>query len=175
MLLGAPLLSDAAPDKAELSVWVNEAIVTTYTYSYKTYDQDQQHMAHYFSTQGWISYFQALNASKLPAAVKENYYTVSAVAISPPAIHAVDAHHWTAVLPILVVYQNASYQQKQYLDVLIKFSTTAAGEGVRGLNIDLLQTHIKKPSCQCPIEEPPSFAPITVNSNDATTKSMPAK
>lgn len=145
----ASQLLNAAPNKTELAVWANEAIVATYSYDYKNYLQEQKEIAKYFTAEGWIAYTKALNDSKLPDSVQKNNYFVSAVATQPPEITAVDPSHWQAVMPILVVYKNPEYQQQQNLKVTLTFSTAPAGQGVRGLTINSLQTTVSEPPCQC--------------------------
>lgn len=161
--------SFAQPDPVQLSVWVNEAIVATYTYSYKNYLEDQKKIAKYFTADGWIAYSKALNASKLPEAVQSNLYYVSAVATEPPVITNIDATHWKATMGLLVVYQNPQYQQKQHLKVAINFMVAPSGQGVRGYSISTLQSVVNKAPCKCDIEEEntptPPAAPTTTPNN----------
>ncbi|CAM2731602.1 IcmL/DotI homolog [Legionella steigerwaltii] len=174
-------LSYAQSEQAELSVWVNEAIVATYTYSYQTYLEDQKKIAKYFTADGWIAFSNALNASKLPEAVQKNLYQVSSVATEPPVITNVDPTHWKATMRLLVVYQNPQYQQRQHLKVAINFMVAPSGQGVRGFSITNLQAVETKPSCKCIVEEdieptpastPPSSTPAT---NTPSTTTPPAK
>ncbi|KTD63179.1 hypothetical protein Lsan_1449 [Legionella santicrucis] len=158
----------AQPDPVQLSVWANEAIVATYTYSYKNYLEDQKRIAKYFTADGWIAYSNALNASKLPEAVQKNLYYVSAVATEPPVISNIDSTHWKATMGLLVVYKNPQYQQKQQLKVTINFMVAPSGQGVRGYSITTLQSVINKTPCKCDIEEEsPPAPPSTTNPNNA--------
>lgn len=141
--------ANAAPNRTQLAVWANEAIVATYTYDYKNYLQDQQEIAKYFTADGWIAYTNALNASKLPDSVQKNRYEVSAVATQPPKIITLDPTHWQAIMTILVVYKNPQYQQQQQLKVTLGFSEAPAGLGVRGLSATSLQSVAITPPCQC--------------------------
>lgn len=143
----------AAPDRAQLAVWANEAIIATYTFNYKTFLQDQKEIAKYYSSVGWIAYNKALNDSKLPEAVQKNQYDVTAVATHPPRLVTLDPTHWQAVMPILVVYQNPQYQQQQNLNVVLRFSTAPSGQGVRGFNVESIQTKVISPPCHCSNEE----------------------
>ena len=148
-LIALPLPAFAVTDNTQLAVWANEAIVATYTYDYQKYMEQQKEIALYFTAAGWISYSKALNDSKLPETVKKNDYFVSAVATLPPQIKTISNHSWQAVMPLLVVYKNPQYQQKQTLEVTIEFTTTPAGQGVRGLAITSLQAKEAEPPCQC--------------------------
>lgn len=106
-------MSQAAPSEVDLSVWANEAIVSTYTFSASNFLDRQKQIAKYFSSQGWINYNKALQASKLQDSVQKNNYDVSAVALLPPVIKTlVKTNEWEATMPLLVLYKNKDYQQK---------------------------------------------------------------
>lgn len=139
----------AAPDRTQLAVWANEAIVATYTYDYKNYLQQQKEIAKYFTADGWIAYSKALNESKLPEAVQKNAYEVTAVATQPPILTTLDSTHWQATMTVLVVYKNPQYQQQQNLKVVLGFSPAASGQGVRGFAATSLQSKVISPPCVC--------------------------
>ena len=143
----------SAADNIELSVWANEAIVSTYTYNFKTYMQDQKKIAQYFTTEGWIAYSNALNASKLPDAVQKNAYEVSSVATAPPQLTTLDASHWTITMPVLVQYKNPQYQQQQSLNIVLGVTQASSGQGIRGFAITSLKSTVIKPPCQCVKQE----------------------
>ncbi|WP_298624896.1 DotI/IcmL family type IV secretion protein [uncultured Legionella sp.] len=162
LLLGAIQTGHSAQDSTQQAVWVNEAIVATYTYDFKNYLQRQKDIAKYFTAQGWINYSKALIDSKLPEAVNKNSYVVSAVATHPPIIVDVDPTHWLATMPILVVYENPQYQQKQHLKITLGFTEAPSGQGVRGFAITSLQAKVIEPPCECKVP-------------DATSSSQEAK
>lgn len=143
-------VAHATMDNAQMSVWVNEAIVETYTYQYDNYPERQKVFAHYFTAESWIAYIKALNESKLLDAVKKNKYQVSAVATMPPAITSSIPHHWKAVMPLLVRYKGPQYEQKQYLEAMVDFTEVPAGQGVRGLAITSIEVKKSSPPCPCP-------------------------
>lgn len=149
LFLTAHLLH-AAIDEAQMSVWVNEAIVETYTYRYDDYRERQKIFAHYFTADAWMAYIKALNASKLLDVVHKNKYVVSAVATMPPTITATVPHHWTAVMPLLVRYKSAQEEQKQSLEATIEFTEVPSDQGVRGLAITSMQVKQSSPMCPCP-------------------------
>jgi hypothetical protein len=154
----------AAPNRVQLMVWANEAIVATYTYNYDTYLQDQKQIAQYFTADGWIAYSKALNDSKLPDAVQKNTYKVSAVATKPPQLIIMDPTHWTVIMPILVNYKNPKYEQQQNLKIVLWFSEAPSGQGVRGLNVTSLQSTEIEPPCLCADTEIKALpAPTTKN------------
>ncbi|WP_232220283.1 hypothetical protein [Legionella tunisiensis] len=61
----------------------------------------------------------------------------------------INAVQWQAVMPLLVVYRNPQYQQKQNLRVTINFNRAPSGQGVRGFAISSLQAQVITPPCQC--------------------------
>jgi hypothetical protein len=138
-----------ALDNTQREVWVNEAIIATYTYNAENFLSRQKEIARYFTTEGWIAYSKVLKASKIPEAVKKNNYSVSAVATLPPNITSLGQNQWKAVMPILVLYKNPEYQQKQNLEVTIHFQTASKDQGVRGLAISGLQAKAISAPCQC--------------------------
>lgn len=144
----------AFAEKAEtaIAVWANEAIVSTYTYHANNFLERQKAIAKYFTAKGWITYSDALQQSGLPEAVKQNAYFVSAVATMPPEVTRLDESHWKVSMPLLVVYKNPQYQQKQTLKVSLTITKAASKQGVRGLAITSLTSTMITPSCRCDIE-----------------------
>ena len=136
-------------DTTELEVWANEAIVATYTYNFQNFIARQREIAKYFSSAGWIAYSAALNNAKLPEMVAKNSYFVNAVATLPPEIKTLNSNSWQATMPILVTYKNPQSQQKQNLAITLKFSKASSGVGVRGYQIDFLQSKVTAPACEC--------------------------
>lgn len=170
-LLLASSLVQAAPDNTQLAVWANEAIVATYTYSYKNFLPRQKEIAKYFTAAGWTAYSTALNTSQLPDTVAQNAYFVSSVATLPPEVTSLGSNQWQAVMPLLVIYKNPQYQQKQTLQVTIKFIEAPSGQGVRGFAINSLQSKVSEPPCKCqPIAKADDTTP-----SPGETKSVPVK
>lgn len=149
MLIASASYAVTKTDEVALSVWVNEAIVSTYTYNYDDFLIRQRQIARYFTAEGWATYSKALQSSKLPETVKQNKYRVTAVAEMPPKVRQLRPTIWEASMPVLVVYENPSYSQKQTLKVTIRFNKTPSGRGVRGFAISALQTSILKEPCKC--------------------------
>lgn len=147
LFLSTPALANQ--QQVSLAVWANEAIISTYTFNYKNFINRQKETAKYFTSKGWTSFFKALTASNLPEKIKDNRYFVSAVATLPPEIKQLDANHWQATMPILVLYQNPKYRQKQSLEVVIQFTTAPSGQGVRGLAITSLRSKKTAQPCDC--------------------------
>jgi hypothetical protein len=168
LLLFFVQLSHANPEQAPLSVWVNEAIVATYSYDYKNFLNDQKKIAKYFTVDAWIAYSQALNSSKIPNSVQKNLYYVSSVATESPVITSLGSNHWKATMKLLVDYKNPQYQQQQNLKVTIDFMSAPSGQGVRGYSITNFQSVPISPPCTCCIEEKsPSNSPPTTTPNNA--------
>ena len=139
----------AMSDKTQLAVWVNEAVVSTYTYSYQNFLDRQKEIALYFTAKGWIAYSKAFQDAKLSETIQQNKYYVSSVATMPPIVKITGNNQWQATMPILVIYKNPQYQQKQSLNVTLTFTAAPSGQGVRGLAITSLQALVSAPPCQC--------------------------
>lgn len=152
-LMSSAQIGYSAPDRTQLAVWANEAIIATYTFDYKNYLQQQKEIAKYFTADGWIAYTKAINDSKLPETVNKNAYEVTAVATLPPVLTTLDPTHWQATMPILVVYKNPQYQQTQNLKVVLSFTQAPSGQGVRGFAATSLQSKIIQPPCVCVQQE----------------------
>ena len=150
-LLTLSMPSFASMDNTQMAVWANEAIVATYTYNAQNLLSRQKEIAYYFTANGWISYTKALTDSKILEAVKKNNYEVSAVATLPPQIKLIQNNNWEAEMPLLVVYKNPQYQQKQHLMITLQFTTIPSGQGIRGLAITSLQAKPVTPFCECPV------------------------
>lgn len=142
-------LQAATLSQEELVVWVNEAIVATYTFDFQHFLEQQKTIAKYFTAPGWTSYSKALLESKLPEAIQKNSYFVSAVPTLPPTIKTINSTQWQATVPLLVLYKNPQYAQKQNLEINVTFMLAPRGEGVRGLAITSLQSKLTTPPCQC--------------------------
>ena len=152
--LTLPLKALASPDNTQLAVWANEAIVATFTYNHENFLTRQKEIAQYFTADSWIAYSKALKDAKLPETVKTNFYSVNAVATMPPTITSLKDHTWQAVMPILVIYKNPEYKQKQTLAIKINFKEVATGTGVRNLAITKLQATVAKAPCKCATKNP---------------------
>lgn len=148
-----PLQALATPDDVEMAVWANEAIINTYTYNHQNFMARQKEIAKFFTADGWINFSKALQDSKLPDAVKNNAYFVSAVATMPPELKRLKDNQWQVNMPILVVYQNPSYKQKQSLNIMMTFIEAPSGTGVRGLAITNMQSTVASPPCECSADE----------------------
>lgn len=151
--------SFATPSQSKLTVWVSEAVISTYTFDYKNFLNQQKEIAKYFTADGWINYTKALEASKLPEAVKKHSYNVSSVPLLPPTIKNISANEWQATIPILVIYQNPDYKQKQTLKVVVDF-VKADKEGVNGFAIKNLISTVTEQPCQCAVLRPKAVAAI---------------
>lgn len=146
--LGVLNVAFAKPRDSELTVWVSEAVVATYSYDYKDFLKQQKLIAKYFTADGWVSYSKALTTSKVPEVVKKNSYYVSAVPTMPPKIKQLADNEWKAVIEILVLYQNPAYKQKQNLKLTVNFIQSSK-EGMRGFAITRIQSIVTEPPCRC--------------------------
>lgn len=145
-----------APSSTTLSVWVNEAIVATYSYDYQHHLDQQSRISHYFSATGWVEYSRAFLQSKVLENVEKNKYAVSAVALAPPEVTSSGAGKWTGKMPVVVVYKNPQFEQRQTLMVTIAFEQVPEGTGVRRFAIKTFQAVVYKPTCSCAVPVAPT-------------------
>ncbi len=145
--------ASAESSEVELAVWVNEAIVSTYTFDFAHFIAQEKAIAKYFTSEGWINYSHAMEESKLPTSIQTHSYYVSAVAAMPPTIKPVEGKGWEATMPILVIYKNPAYQQKQSLLITVDFMKTTT-QGVRGYAITRFKSAVINPPCRCAKKEP---------------------
>lgn len=142
------IYSSQIPDKAQQVVWIYEAVTEMNTWTYQDFLTRQQKIARYFTAQGWINYTKALKESKVPEIVQARKYSVQTVPLLPPEIKQITPKQWQAIMPILVVYENAAGKQKQTLSVTLDFEQVE-GEGIRGFAINRFQSKTTAPPCDC--------------------------
>jgi hypothetical protein len=141
----------AQDNSVELSIWANEAIVSTYTYNYQNYLSEQKKIARYFTPHAWIIYTEALTNSKLIESIEKNKYSVTAVALSPPAVKSLGPNIWQASMPTLVAYKNNQHEQKQRLLITLTFKKVSKDAGVRGFAIESFQAVPQTTPCKCDV------------------------
>jgi len=146
------LSTHAASTDIALAVWANEAIVTTYTFDFEHFLAEEKEIAKYFTAKGWIDYTRAMTDSKLPETIQKNSYYVSAVATMPPTIKKNHDTTWEVTMPILVIYKNPAYTQKQNVLVSLTGIRTTK-EGVRGYAISSLRASVITDPCRCAKKE----------------------
>lgn len=137
-----------------LQVWVNEAIINTYTFNDENLLDRQKDMAQYFSPQAWKVYLDILNKSNILSQVKTQHYQVSAVATMPPSItENPHSHSWQAQMPILVSYKNKDQKQIQNLDVQLEIIKSDSSDS-RGYAIVKYEAKILNHPCTCQAQYP---------------------
>ena len=148
MMALVPTQVFALSTEVRLAIWSNEAIISAYTFDYKNLIQRQKETAQYFIPKAWMTFSREQISAGIIQAVKKNYYSVSSVATSPPVIQQTTAANgdkgWSVSLPIIVVYKNAQFQQKQFLSVNL---TAIASQqyGTRGFAIVQFSAKNRKP------------------------------
>lgn len=137
-----------------LSVWVNEAIINTYTFNDENLIERQQDMARYFSPESWKIYLDTLNKSNILSRVKAQHYQVTSVATLPPSItENPKTHSWKAKMPILVRYENKEQKQIQNLEVQLEIVKSDASDS-RGYAIVKYEAKILNHPCTCQAQYP---------------------
>jgi hypothetical protein len=138
----------AEPSNVRLSVWVSQAVIATYTFDFENFVKQQKEIAKYFTADGWINYSKAMESSKIPESVQKNSYYVSAVPTMPPEVKKLGDNEWQAIMPILVVYKNPAYKQKQSLKITINF-VKSKKEGAGGFAVSMMKSIVIEEPCRC--------------------------
>jgi Type-IV b secretion system, inner-membrane complex component len=132
-----------------LQVWVNEAIINTFSFSDTNLINRQKDIALYFTPDAWKVYLDTLNRSNILKQVQENHYQVSAVALMPPTIaEDPSGKTWQAQMPILVKYKNNTSELKQHLDIRLKIIKSPSSDS-RGFAILQYESKIIDKPCSC--------------------------
>jgi intracellular multiplication protein IcmL len=139
----------ALESSVPLQVWVNEAIINTYTFNDTNLIDRQKDMSQYFTAEAWKAYLDTLNRSNIITQVKENHFQVSAVATLPPKISAqTNTNTWKASMPVLVQYQGKSNTLKQNLEInLVIVKNDSANS--RGYAILQYEAKVIDKPCNC--------------------------
>lgn len=154
MLMLTYSFSFSLDPSVSLQVWVNEAIINTYTFNDENLLDRQKDMAQYFSPQAWKVYLDILNKSNILSQVKTQHYQVSAVATMPPSItENPHSHSWQAQMPILVSYKNKDQKQIQNLDVQLEIIKSDSSDS-RGYAIVKYEAKILNHPCTCQAQYP---------------------
>lgn len=140
--------SQALEPSVPMQVWVNQAIINLFTYSYDNWDARQKDMASYFTPDAWQAFQNAVAKSNIISQVKQNKYNVSAVATLPPTIKTIGKNIYQVDMPILVAYKNENDTQVQNLVITLHvFDTNATGLGQFAINQFL--SKIDTTPCSC--------------------------
>lgn len=107
----------------KVKVWANTAIISVFDYDYKNMVAKRKESAQYFSSDGWLAFNKAFNASGIKQIVEKQRYTVSAVATRPPQIKEQGLksgkYYWQVDMPVFVLYKGDSKQRAQHLDITV--------------------------------------------------------
>jgi hypothetical protein len=131
-----------------LKVWVNQAIINTYTFSDKDWQIRQKDIGSYFMPNAWQAYLDAINKSNIIKLVTEKKMSVSAVATLPPTIQQLSPTVFKATMPILIVYKSDTDTQVQHLSIELQV-IKSNDSGTGGFAINQFQATIDAHPCSC--------------------------
>lgn len=130
-------LSDPVVTDAELLQWVNEAIISAYSFNFINYRKELQDAAQYFTPEGWAQYQAGLRASRNLETVIAKKMVVSAVATGAPQITdrgiLNGRYAWRIRMPILATFQSGTEKIQQPLTVnvlVVRVSTLDVPKGI---------------------------------------------
>jgi hypothetical protein len=133
---------------APLQVWINQAIINTYTFSDKDWQARQKDIGSYFMPNAWQAYLNAINKSNIIKLVTEKKMSVSAVATLPPTIQQLSPTVFKATMPILVAYKSVTETQVQHLTIELQV-IKSNDSGTGGFAINQFQANIDTHPCSC--------------------------
>jgi hypothetical protein len=102
-----------------LKVWVNQAIVNIYTFSYRDWSTRFQDISNSFTNPSWKAYLNNKENQDIIQQVLHKKIFVSAVSTLPPTIKNLNNNTFEAEMPILVSYKSEIGTQIQHLDIKI--------------------------------------------------------
>lgn len=95
----------------ELSRWVMEAAIASYTFNFTDWRFSLQDARRYYTPNGYQNFLKALKESRNLEAVKNKKFVVSAIPLNLPIIKEIPTEtlfRWKVELPMLLTYQNAN-------------------------------------------------------------------
>lgn len=127
-----------------LQIWVNEAIINSFTFNDKNLSIRQQDIAKFFTPEAWKS-FNQLNIFN---EVKTHHFNVSAVATLPPKINLLENNIFSAEMPIMVIYFHGDETITQNLKITIQAIPSNKTDN-RGYAIQKFESVNVTPPCAC--------------------------
>ncbi|MFO1258833.1 MAG: DotI/IcmL/TraM family protein [Gammaproteobacteria bacterium] len=95
----------------ELSRWVMEASIASYTFNFTDWRFSLQDARRYYTANGYQNFLKALKESRNLEAVKTKKFIVSAIPLNLPVIKEVPTEtlfRWKVEIPMLLTYQNGN-------------------------------------------------------------------
>ena len=133
--LSQPNLSDAA-----LLSWVAQAATETMTFGFHDYKARLQDSSKFFTRQGWESFTQALQASRVIEAVEARQQVLSAVPGSAPVIIQEgvvnNQYRWVVEMPLVVTYKSGSSSRPDSMLVRLSIVRVPTLDNASGVGIE---------------------------------------
>ena len=127
------------PNTAILA-WMNEAMVSTFSYDFANFQRSFQQASNYYTPQGWIEMDKRHAEMKDLEKIKEMKMAMSAVAVGPAKIISQGVvnsiYSWVVEAPYMLVASDISHSQKR--NILVRSLIVRADPDVhyRGVAID---------------------------------------
>jgi hypothetical protein len=100
-----------------LKVWVNQAIVNIYTFSYHDWDTRSLDIANSFTSPSWQAYLNNKENQDIIQQVLHKKIVVTAVSTLPPTVKNLNNNTFEAEMPILVSFKSEIGTQIQHLNI----------------------------------------------------------
>tara|TARA_B100001093_G_C26693283_1_gene955751 strand:- start:42 stop:746 length:705 start_codon:yes stop_codon:yes gene_type:complete len=108
---------------AQLRAWLSLASTSVFDFSHKNYEDRQQENKKFFTTLGYMSFYNALKEAKLYDLITEKKQTISGYLLSPPKISKPilknEGFLWEVDMVYAIVYENETSVTTQKLRVFV--------------------------------------------------------
>ncbi|MEE3003290.1 MAG: DotI/IcmL family type IV secretion protein [Pseudomonadota bacterium] len=127
------------PNTAVLA-WMNEAMVSTFSFDFANFERSFQQASNYYTPQGWLEMDKRHTEMKDLEKIKEMKMAMSAVATGPAKIISQgvvnNIYSWVVEAPYMLVASDISHSQKR--NILVRSLIVRADPDVhyRGIAID---------------------------------------
>lgn len=177
------VMSEALPTRAESSFmtdgpyasphvsnsvvasWLNESIVTSFSYDFMNYPHTFQLASNYYTTQGWAELDKRHHDMQDVAQVKQHKLVMSAVAIAPATLVSQGVingvYSWLMEAPYLLVAADSQHKNTRKMCVRALIVRSNPDVHYRGLAIDKIAIRYIKEPLALPPPMPKAPAPIS--------------
>jgi len=161
--------------------WLNESIVTSFSYDFMNYQQTFQLASNYYTTQGWLELDKRHHDMQDIEQVKKYKLVMSAVAIAPAKLVSQGVvngvYSWLMEAPYLLVAADSQHQKARKMCVRALIVRSNPEVHYRGLAIDKIAIRYIKEAPPLPPPMPKASMPIPApiaESKSTPTISLPS-
>lgn len=144
--------------------WLNESIVTSFSYDFMNYQQSFQLASNYYTTQGWAELDKRHHDMQDVEQVKQHKLVLSAVAIAPAKLVSQGVvngvYTWLMEAPYLLVAADNQHKNSRKMCVRALVVRSNPDVHYRGLAIDKIAIRYMKEKPALPPPLPAAMPPV---------------